>query len=636
MKATYVNCKLYLEGIQVPFDSISIIETQHSPSIAQISFPANAGVLNLRAKTQVAVFYLIDGVYYLIFQGELKDVGFTRTHSQRTVSVGAVGYSDNLNYVYKQKVSMSLANLVMGNFLVLNTPGHKEASSIDYLANVDQQNITMSDFQGLDLISTLHRILTDLGQSDDIEAAFKMFFSDLEKFNPYFSYVYNNQKFAGRLLGFKNSKALDILRKQQTLKWVLNQFEYLADTATAKMVVDKWLQFLNYELVEIAAPTLGTDGAPKSFIFKPSTEFLAPIKPNVIFPDQVSNISARFDKLSTPTRLAATTRSLILENGPSTAFDLNLVYVAPNVEYNTDESKLSIKLTQEEKIRGIVPLTFQYDSIERAYIELNGAPPDPSTDSIDYLSEKNLAAAQGKTPEYPMTDYARKIIDYRFFLERYKRRNLSFQTDYSPYRLVGFPMVYIDDVLPAIVGTIETIQHTIHAGGRATSSIKVSYPRIHWTEDFPTEFSANEDSAPKFPEWFDESYSAASIGSEHYSGVTDGILDRPNETSDGSILDYASDTNVAVDDATLLGSAIKNLKDRWASLPDNLKQNFAVNVTKRNLISEEQYWMFLTGETFPDRAKHYISSEEITLESIATINNKPFIEERAARVDELI
>ena len=640
MKNEFVKCKLYLEGIPVPFSSIVITETRGGAPTAQIALPANPYVLTLFARTKVDVFYLMpDTKYYLIFSGEVTGSGFKQIPEAKQVSFSAMGITNNWNYAYKQTVNMSLVDFTKANFLVINTgKGTGDSRRLTPAPNAwngatpttttqQYKGITFADFPGLDMISVLAKILIDLGGEGDIEGAFETFFTDLKQFNPYYSYIHDNLKINDRILGFDNTECLDILQAQQGIDWILNQFKNLPNTAVAYTIIQRWLYFLNYDMVEFASPSK-IDGMPKHIIFKPASDFMAPIRCNVVFPDQVTTFTFNKELLNVPTRLACTTRPLILEGQPGDGFGLTLLYVAPDLKYDKDEANIRMELTEEEKIRGIVPKTFQYDTIERALIETGGGVTANQPAANAFAT--TVSQIQSGNQDYPITALTERIVDYRFFLERYGPRNFSLQTPYSPYRIVGFPMVYIDDKLPAVIGTLQSMHHLISSNGEASTTMTVAYPRVHWTDDFTDEFSIHEDSAPEFPMWFDDTFKAKNIGTEHYAQITG--------EEDGGITIHADLTAVddVDDDAELLSNSIKNLRERWQAVPHHLRHQFADNEIKRTLISEEEYWTFLVGGPDIIREEHYIVALDKDIETITQVSGKPFVEERAVRVDRLI
>jgi len=104
-----INCTLYLEGVQVPFTSIQIVEKDDAPPICSIGFPVTTKALKVLPGTIVHVFgeVPIRGIYsdnnnnslgkietkdILLFEGEVSGLGYSKTDMSRSVTISAESF----------------------------------------------------------------------------------------------------------------------------------------------------------------------------------------------------------------------------------------------------------------------------------------------------------------------------------------------------------------------------------------------------------------------------------------------------------------------------------------------------------------------------------------------------------------
>lgn len=92
--------ELYLEGIQIPFSSISIMESETIYPTATITLPATSGALRILGGTIVQVFGpgLVENENsntkikgkVLLFEGEVKSYGYQKTVGGRVISLECI------------------------------------------------------------------------------------------------------------------------------------------------------------------------------------------------------------------------------------------------------------------------------------------------------------------------------------------------------------------------------------------------------------------------------------------------------------------------------------------------------------------------------------------------------------------
>lgn len=83
--------KLYIEGVQVPFEAMSINQTYNSLPTADISIPPESGLLDITRgyEPKVHIFYKDDnyGGYRLLFWGHIKSNSYSRSRSAGSTSI---------------------------------------------------------------------------------------------------------------------------------------------------------------------------------------------------------------------------------------------------------------------------------------------------------------------------------------------------------------------------------------------------------------------------------------------------------------------------------------------------------------------------------------------------------------------
>jgi len=85
------DVKLYIEGVQVPFEAISINQSYNSLPTAEIQVPPSSGLIDITRgyEPKVHVFYKDDnyGGYRLLFWGHIKSTSYGRSRSQGSTSI---------------------------------------------------------------------------------------------------------------------------------------------------------------------------------------------------------------------------------------------------------------------------------------------------------------------------------------------------------------------------------------------------------------------------------------------------------------------------------------------------------------------------------------------------------------------
>lgn len=96
-----IHLEVYLEGVKIPVTGVTINEAIGSPPSCTINFPAHSGALRILPGTLVHIFGLVEMLpglgqtkkiirqNVLLFEGEISGQSYTKTSSQRQISLTA-------------------------------------------------------------------------------------------------------------------------------------------------------------------------------------------------------------------------------------------------------------------------------------------------------------------------------------------------------------------------------------------------------------------------------------------------------------------------------------------------------------------------------------------------------------------
>tara|TARA_Y100001963_G_scaffold52767_1_gene73962 strand:+ start:6287 stop:8467 length:2181 start_codon:yes stop_codon:yes gene_type:complete len=337
------------------------------------------------------------------------------------------------------------------------------------------------------------------GNENDIRDLVFAYFNFIANQTETFGKYYLLHRYYKRLFCFENERAAEIVRNDTTLSFLqIHGMQQSIHKDKADVGLRKYLAGINFTFESIAAPTMKDNGEPLSFIVRPHSDFFIPPKCNVIFSDQVSSASYSRNMLAEPTRVAALDAPSYYKVAGAKETLLYNIYVAPGlgrvVVSNNGEEQIKAHLTYQEHIRGIngkrINLTNNYMTGALSDVDV-GSGGSTSTDPGTVTVSKDKDNFD-KNRDSLYANYQR-LVDLDFDNAQLEGRNMTIMTPYSPYRLVGMPMLYIDtnkrEALPSVIGVIQSMSHHLSADGKATSQINVAKPRLLWDEtvyDKPT------------------------------------------------------------------------------------------------------------------------------------------------------
>jgi len=665
-----IKCKLYLEGLEIPFNSVTIMEQVGQPVQATFSVAPHSKMPFLLPKTLAHLFYFVDEDYRLIFEGELANIGMNKDTQSRHITLTFISATSNWYHTYISPVNFTVQNVQERSMYLMpgkydgkaTTNNTTEKQFADYTKNLPDEEIVASRKKDtwyftkeLQYFNLLNALKTTLEDKLTLSATLLSLLEHINKLNGYYPIVNNSLKLNKRALILENSKAEKLIQDEYLVQMLLQEVESLSSTTNFMQALSVILTYLMYDWTEIAAPIKHPNAVHpvSTIIFKPKTDYLMPLRSNIIYPDQISNLDYQRNFLTEPTRMFFEPITLLAKASPTADVHCLLFHYSPSIEVQKKDGLPIFSLTSEEKYRGMQIHQGSPPSLaDRTYANLfnkdNEISPQPYIDM-----EKVFTDEETKKP----VDFISNTLDRQFITERFNSRSVSISTNYTPYRLVGFPAVVLDEIFPSIVGNISSITSTISADGQGTQTISIEHPRIFLNDnDISSTMPAGIDTVPMFPGYFDDSYKAKNIGKQRYSQ----LINRNNQTSaDESIWTYVTDEeaktidDIATDpeheaeyEAQRLSLAIKKLKRAYKSIQFD-KHIYINNQIKRSLVTEKEWWTFLNvhienGIPRPSAVESTFVSKTIDISGAAADAdkpgsiNRPFVRERRNRVKEII
>jgi hypothetical protein len=451
------------------------------------------------------------------------------------------------------------------------------------------------------------------------------------------------------MYAFNNTKALLTLRGEVVSEIILRSLEQLSNTVDGSQIVATLLNKIEYEYLEPSAPTKDENNHPRSIMFVPQTMFFMPLRCNTIFPDQILQSGYTHDYSNEITRLVTSTPPIALPHSASvSAYTMQAKFIAPQKDFfeiNFEKNKIpAVGMMPEEKLRGINPYMHTFNDAQKAYTSFWSTYINKNDDGDITNPDEAYKAFFNHFRTHELGQYILAVNMWQYLKRKYSVRNFSVTTTYTPHRLVGFPGLVLDKELPSVVGKIVSINSSLDANGNGTSTIQFMAPRSYKEYDFSTNenpwatgiFDEMVDEWPGTPFWIDETYDPVSIGETLKPAVNPGATDKV--TVDFHAGDLPMDeTNISKTNVNVIAKSIYNLKKKYNMYQE--KHPFIEKETRRNLMTETNFWKFLIGSDKPNyfEDKNYKSytTDDITynhIERKLTYIPKVFVKERRQKV----
>lgn len=667
MKTNYNTFKLYLEGYEVGFNQISLNESGFSPSICTITIPANPKAMDLLPGTIAHLFYSDNGKdYFIIFEGELVNKSFSKSVGQEFAQLQFVSIINTLQRSY-QTPSAFISNQgsIIEDYLLIDSSGKEGYKPISSEIQRRFDNFINPLLSLKNYFSKIKDGL-DGDNSKLIEEAILGIFKDAEVSNEWYGYFSEAYKIKQRLLAFPNELAESAIFAQVENIFARSQIAPSTDTLTALSLLYRALGFIGYSMIQSSAPAFGSNKL-KSYVFLPSSDYLAPVRCNIFFGDAVQSAGFTQSFLQENTRLALSSSSLsmLLKNSN---YAVKPTFIAPEVNY-VDSNSGRMDYSLKEQYLGIVPGFSQLNGIEQAFANSNRLRKNEENDDTPQSEINEVREfddnAEKIISEAGVTNHIKKIAIKQYWDNIYKTRTFNISTVYNPNRMVGFSGIFIDKNVGSVVGTIKSINTVISAKGGATSSIVFISPRIVWDFNESGDGLDSADVNPSIQVWFDEKrFGFDNIGKNVYSEIigSDSSVDSASIFYFKQLKNYqdilvnAKLNSILNSDNSLkntlkLSMVVHALKNHYYNLPKDSKQRFEDTAIKRTLLSEKEYWSFLLSkfnkiddekESKPNNYKESDIYRDLDKKEYISITNKeyetykPFILNRLKAVKRLL
>lgn len=653
------KCKLFLEGMQVPFNSITINEAINQPVQAEVMMPATEQVLKLLPRTVAHIFYMYEGTNYLIFEGEFSGYSFARSSDQRQIGLSFKGLMNNWVTNVIGSTDILPGALATTNYYVIAGASTKDNEIAS--PGADDKPIKFWYSKQFTVFTILTAIYDNIKKmSNFAELIYATLFDDLPRCSVYYKHLKRVMKIdKNRIFVQDNPKAVEFFSGQVMRQFLNNQTAGMDYKTSIFEILNTIFQYIGFEMLELGAPVKSGDKL-YSIIIKPVCDYFLPIKSNTIFTDQISHMQFTRSFDAEPTRIIFNSDPFYINSEQNELLRSITNVIAPAEVWSgggTDASGRIMGLTEEEKYRGVVLQNFTDTlGLNETYLYYFGA--KDKEDQTELQAKVDLAKKKGESqPEIEklmadsgnyVSKYHKALADRHYADMRLNSRNFIVGVPYTPFRLIGFPAAVIDRQFPTVVGTVASITSNISTDGNAMQTLQLSKARVWW--DGITSENGNgflSETHVAIPEWFDkDTFDAANIGKKFYKNI---IPSQPGDArSDMSIACVLDEKDKTGKDMDVMNAAIKKLKADYTALPDTAREEYARRFIYRPLAKEGDVWQFLTGTTpanldnrQPNDKKAYRNLTDLTVNKItdeeasAAYNNKPFSEERLARVKEI-
>jgi len=692
MKTQYVEFKLYLEGVEVEFVDVQLLEDVRRPPSCTITMAANSIGMDVLPCTTAHLFHKVDNEWLLVFEGEMTSKSFQKSTGQRSVALHFLGITNNLNRVFKKsETSLTMDAYYNSNFLLITPDEDKGVITFpsEAMTAVGGSAFIATMFKrAFDQIEQLFEKLPDredglsggykdepkAGYEHAIEYAMSSIFKDAADTSPWYRQFYNSMRVNDRILSFPNKMIGTSLHAIANASLVRNVINSLPNITPLTQLIYNFLSYFGHRMLHLSAPIANNI----SIVFMPNSDYFAPIKSNIFFSDNVESASFTHDSMRDPTRLSVTSDALSFMETREISF--TPTYYAPGPVNDYDPETGRIDLTREEQYRGIMPSTERLAGIDSVYTNLiQNAKTEQNREETGQEREELTKQAQtDKAIAYILnggngdtTENTARVVEKRYWDSRYRSRSFNIVAAYSPYRITGFAGVFIDDTLPAIAGQVASIQTNISSTGRAISTVIFELPRIVWDWNAEGVGFDTSDITPPLEPWFDQDvYSLWNIGPNVYNK----IIGEASSEDKSSIMSYGDLDSKFSNEAPILQTArtdstdtrytsyhlarqIKAIKNYYFSMSENDRHRFEQTSIKRKLSEEEEYWSWLLHQHLDEKlnsASPYIPTnvrtksiyrdidvedDQISIfsddEDFDRLAKKPFIKQRKDAIERL-
>jgi len=496
--------ELYLEGIRVPFSSVSISEGEGQTPSASITMSATASSFRVLPGTMVQFFGPREDNHYLLFEGYIATLAyFKRSSGGRQISFNCLS-----NLSKWDKITVRPSDAIMtkdyaeavGNledkYINLTNPGN-EQSTQETNENYAKAIAASKERIQTELYGELKDLFKDIKlsqkgefadevnqlfgnekiSSGDLDLFIQFFLKKFELYDLFYGIDSLSIGLSESVVTFPNVGSINSFKFKSILE---NTFQY-SDSMREGLVdnplhlaraIKKFLNTLHYTQINPSAftSTLPFWNPNKEYnrempvrsYFCPNLENSPPAKCNLFFPHDITSLSFNHNMTAEPTRTIGQAVTTFADEALSKIKGLKPFVTEPKLNItNKGSEKNKAGFTLEETYRGIEPMIRDYSDIF-ALVEGKEILKD---------SESGTKVTKEQYKDFidpPLNQMTRTAHTQA----RLSQRNLSLQTPWNPDRLIGVPGAVIgEDDEPSFTGVVSAVTTRINASGQAVSTV---------------------------------------------------------------------------------------------------------------------------------------------------------------------
>lgn len=491
-----IDVKVFLEGIEIPFNSIQLTMQPNAMGVLEITVPPLKRLFDIVPRTLVHVYFNDGGGFRLFFEGEVLGHGFAKSPQGRGMTLTC---GDLSNYwMYSYAFYLTLANI----------ENYSLEDEVQLFTGVDSANISnRKDGQRVFPIRAIAEKFTQLlvRKDRDVVASIREIFKLVSDVNEFYKDRFTKLKLNERLFSMPDSQIQFLLpvTVAETMKSLMNNQPRLTPILQALSIL---LQSIYQNFWSLSLPSVKTSGtgqvtAPANFEIVPANFLTAPPRCNVIFPDLHEGFNYSRNFMAEPTRFDLVAASS--DDGLVKQY-----YLAP-AEFRALVK--DIKKSQQENIdKRTQNLIIHSDNPE---LDEASKGPVPATEmlSLDTFSQiRNAAFKASKDPHKAIETVLQNVADFEYLLRKFSSRGFPVEMPFNANIHPAFPVLLLDSE-GRLFGSPMVLTHLISGDGQAKTILQCRYARHK---------DVLGDVIETPPPWLNKSFDPAAIGEDSF-GFTD-------------------------------------------------------------------------------------------------------------------
>lgn len=449
-KSKTPDVKLYIDGIEVPVHSVTVNQSAYRTSQATIKIPSHREIQDLGPRALVHIFYNQAGAtgaseknsfadarkhYKLLFEGEITMVGYSKSTSSRYVNLKAVSMNNYLRTATVEQSGFHQA-LGMNSSVVRN-----------FAFGGKKTDVNIKSAQ-TDLTADMINIFKD---ASSVSEGVRLMIQHAFSFDPFLKISNSRLKLSTRVPEIEEEVDFKSWLDQNLNKKLLEGAAGRVNGSQPVMkLVKNILSIFNYNL----------NNRPDSFqcfVPQPKLNFASPPSCNIITGEMLNNISFNHNYLQEATRF-------ILLTGGMSNIGNNLRLWPPEVQNDLHRMKsgqraddiedldISKRLTDEEMIKGIVPASTTYNTLQ--------VPTGSEVDNTD------------------INRYYFNIARREYQKQRRNAGSASVRGVFNPEVVPGYTTYVVDPEFDVLFGFLSKVRHKIsNQNESASTRYTIEYPQ---------------------------------------------------------------------------------------------------------------------------------------------------------------